>query len=115
FGGGTRGAIRKPMSRWLIVLVLALAPAIASAQSSPTAVTQKAQDDARQTERRVATLTTNRNALAKQYDDQLKAIDRLKQQRASWRRDRELKDALAEGKVTATKLSAAAAELGRAT
>lgn len=97
------------------MLVLALAPAIASAQSSPTAVTQKAQDDARQTERRVATLTVSRNALAKQYEDQLKAIDRLKQQRASWRRDRELKDALADAQTTATKLSAAAAELGRAT
>lgn len=97
------------------MLVLALAPAIASAQSSPTAVTQEAQDDARQTERRVATLTVSRNALAKQYEDQLKAIDRLKQQRASWRRDRELKDALADAQTTATKLSAAAAELGRAT
>ncbi len=103
------------MSRWLIVLVLALAPAIASAQSSPTAVTQKAQDDARTTERRVAALTANRNTLAKQYEDQLKAIDRLKQQRASWRRDRELKDALAAAQATATKLSAAAADLGRAT
>lgn len=108
------------MSRWLIVLVLAMAPAIASAQSATTAssagaTTQKVQDDTRQVERRVTTLTANRNTLAKQYEDQLKAIDRLKQQRASWRRDRELKDALADAQATATKLSAAAAELGRAT
>ncbi|MGE0401040.1 MAG: hypothetical protein AB7T06_30300 [Kofleriaceae bacterium] len=103
------------MSRWLIVLVLALAPAIASAQSSPTAVTQKAQADTRQAERRVTTLTANRNVLARQYDDQLKAIDRLKEQRVSWGRDRKLRDALAEAKVTATKLEDAAAELGRAT
>ena len=103
------------MSRWLIVLVLALAPAIATAQSSPTAITQKAQDDVRQTERRVQTLTAGRNGLARQYEDQLKAVDRLKQQRASWRRDRELKDALADAQGTATKLAAASAELGRAT
>jgi len=103
------------MSRWLIVLVLALAPAIASAQSSPTAVMQKAQDDARQTERCVAQLIVNRNAFAKQYEDQLKAVDRLKQKRASWSRDRDLKAALADAQATATKLSAAAAELGRAT
>ncbi len=103
------------MLRWWIVLVLAVAPAIASAQSSPAAITQKAQDDVRLTERRVQTLTQSRNALAKQYEDQLKAVDRLKQQRASWRRDRELKDALAEAQATATKLASAAAELGRAT
>jgi hypothetical protein len=103
------------MLRWLIVLVLAVAPAIASAQSSPTSVTQKAQDDVRVTERRVTTLNANRNALAKQYEDQLRAVDRLKEQRASWRRDRELKDALAEARATATKLEAAARELGRAT
>jgi hypothetical protein len=103
------------MLRWLIVLVLAVAPAIASAQSSPTQVTQKAQDDVRQTERRVQVLTTSRNTLARQYDDQLKVVDRLKQQRASWRRDRELNDALAAARETATKLSAAAADLGRAT
>lgn len=104
-----------PMTRWLIVLALALAPAIATAQVSPTAVTQKAQADTRSAEQRVVTLTASRNVLARQYEDQLKAVDRLKQQRASWRRDRELKDALAEAQATATKLSAAAADLGRAT
>jgi hypothetical protein len=103
------------MSRWWIVLVLVVAPAIASAQSSPTTVTEKAQYDSHQLERRVTALTANRNALAKQYEDQLKAVDRLKQQRVSWRRDRELKDALADAQGTATKLASAAADLGRAT
>ncbi|MFN0246529.1 MAG: hypothetical protein ACKV2T_06450 [Kofleriaceae bacterium] len=102
------------MSRWLIVLVLAVAPAVAWAQSSPTQVTQKAQDDVRQTERRVQALTASRNVLARQYDDQLKVVDRLKQQRASWRRDRALEEALAAARATATKLQTADGDLGRA-
>ena len=105
------------MSRWLLALVLAVAPATGWAQSAPavtTQVTVSSQDALRKAELLVGTRTAARNALSKQQDDQLKTVDRLKQQRASWRRDRDLKDALAQAQGTATKLAAAAGELVRA-
>ncbi|HEY4057737.1 MAG TPA: hypothetical protein VGM39_14080 [Kofleriaceae bacterium] len=107
------------MSRWWLVLVLAVAPASAWAQPSATptvaVATPTAQAALTKAERAVADKTAARNTLAKQYEDQLKAVDRLKQQRASWRRDRELKEALATAQATATKLGSAATELGTTT
>jgi hypothetical protein len=103
------------MSRWWLVLVLAVAPAAALAQpSAPVVTVVSGQSAVTRAEKAVADKLTARNALAQQYEDQLKAVDRLKQQRASWRRDRDLKEALATAQVTSTKLSTAAAELGAA-
>ncbi|MDX2092809.1 MAG: hypothetical protein SFX73_33390 [Kofleriaceae bacterium] len=104
------------MSRWLLVLVLSVASATAWAQpaATPSIVTAKAQADTSNLARRVAQLTQHRNALAKQYAEQVVAVDRLKKQRSSWRQQRELRDRLAEAQDTASKLTAVTADLARA-
>lgn len=105
------------MSRWLLVLVLAVAPATVWAQSAPAATTQltvTALATVSRAERRVGAQVLARTALRNQQAEQLKTVDRLKQQRASWRRDRDLKDALATAQGIATRLVAADAELTRA-
>ena len=43
--------------------------------------------DATSANQRAAQLTNQRASLAKRYQDELDTIDRLKKQRASWRRD----------------------------
>ncbi|HEX7940815.1 MAG TPA: hypothetical protein VF488_03390, partial [Gemmatimonadaceae bacterium] len=75
-----------------------------------TATTETA---VRSAEQLVTRLAAKREALAKRYQDQLEQIDRLKNQRASWRRDRELRDSLSESLETANQLSAATRELGQ--
>ncbi|HUC07493.1 MAG TPA: hypothetical protein VMR96_05335, partial [Solirubrobacterales bacterium] len=65
-------------------------------------------------ERQVAQLTVVRASLAKRYKDELDQIDRLKNQRASWRRDRELRANLSDSLETANQLSAATRDLERA-
>ncbi len=101
------------MSRWFLVLVLAVASATGVAMAQPAA-TARAQGDATTLERTVSRLSAQRAQLAKAYAEELEAIDRLKKQRASWRRDRELRDSLAAANDTATKLGAATGELARA-
>ncbi len=106
------------MSRWLLVLAIAVASSTASAESRqpslPAAVTATTETSARTAEQLVARLAVKREALAKRYQDELEQIDRLKNQRASWRRDRELRDSLSESLETANQLSAATRELGQA-
>ena len=102
------------MSRWLIVLVLALAGASRVAVADVGQVTAKAQTDSEAAERRVTQLAQVRTQLAQTYAEQLETIDRLKKQRASWRRDRELRDSLAAANDTATKLGATTSELAKA-
>lgn len=105
------------MYRWLLVVFLAVGMTVGIARAQSPAVTQataRAQADAGALERRVNQLAQQRGALAKTYAEQLEAIDRLKKQRASWRRDRELRDSLAVANDTATKLGGVTAELGRA-
>ena len=62
----------------------------------------------------MAQLTEHRASLAKRYQEELSDIDRLKNQRASWRRDRELRDSLSTSLETANQLSAASRELEKA-
>ncbi|MGE0872712.1 MAG: hypothetical protein AB7P03_29420 [Kofleriaceae bacterium] len=81
-----------------------------AATGSPAA-TARAQDAARGVERRLGVVSANRGQLARAYEEQLTAIDRLKQQRASWRRDRELRAKLATAKETADRLSVVTREL----
>jgi hypothetical protein len=103
------------MSRWVIMLVLTVASATASAQpAQPPATTTKPQTDTRSLEKRIGLLATQRNQLAQKFEDETKAIDRLKQQRPSWRRDRELRDNLADANETATQLGAVTKELAKA-
>src|SRR3954467_11549751 len=106
------------MSRWLLVLAVAVASSTASAEprqpTPPVAITATAETAMRSAEQRVARVGTRREALAQRYQDELAQIDRLKNQRASWRRDRELRDSLSESLETANQLSAATRELGQA-
>jgi hypothetical protein len=104
------------MSRWLLVLAIAVASSTASAESRLPSmpVTATTETAVRAAEQRAARLAAKREALARRYQDELEQIDRLKNQRASWRRDRELRDSLSESLETANQLSAAARELGQA-
>jgi hypothetical protein len=110
------------MSRWWLVLAIAVASSTASAEPRPPAaapaaalaVTATTETAMRSAEQLVTRLSAKREALAKRYQDQLGQIDRLKNQRASWRRDRELRDSLSESLETANQLSASTRELGQA-
>ena len=103
------------MSRWLLVLAVTVAHATVWADSrQPVAVTDTAESTTKIAERRVAQLTVHRAVLAKRYKDELDQIDRLKNQRASWRRDRELRNSLSDSLETANQLSAATRELEKA-
>jgi len=106
------------MRRWLLVLAVAVASSAASAEPSqaaqPVAVTAMTEAGVRSAERQASQLAVKRESLARRYQSQLDQIDRLKNQRASWRRDRELRDSLSESLETANQLSTATHELGQA-
>ncbi|MCW5805412.1 MAG: hypothetical protein KIT31_23785 [Deltaproteobacteria bacterium] len=105
------------MSRWLLVLVLSVASATAWAQSVPTSratVTARAQQTVVDAERRVAAQTTAHGTAVQRYDEHNDAVQRLKREKASWRRERELRDALAEAKSAGDRADVAARELARA-
>jgi hypothetical protein len=106
------------MSRWLLVLAVAVVSSTASAEprqpAQTVAATAMTETAVKSAEQRVAQLAVQRETLAKRYQDQLAQIDRLKNQRASWRRDRELRDSLSDSLETANQLSAATRDLGQA-
>jgi hypothetical protein len=94
--------------------ILALAPAAAGAQPArspepatrrPAPTATKPRPDPTASAQRLAQLTAQRAQLARRYQEQLAAVDRLKKQKPSWRRDRELNAAQADAKVTADKLT----------
>jgi len=109
------------MARWLLSLTLVMASSIAPAVSAQTAPpppaapaigsAESAEISAKVAERRVAQLASHHAQLAKRYQDQLDAIDRLKKQRASWRLDRELRDSMSSSLETANQLTATTREL----
>src|SRR5882762_11388426 len=83
-------------------------PALASPSSSlgQAAVTTDAAGAAvREASARIVQFGALRAPLKKRYRDELDAIDRLKNQRVSWRRDRELRDSLSSSLDTANQLS----------
>jgi hypothetical protein len=110
----------------MLVLVgpIASAQSIQSGQSGqsgrsgpavpPAAATDKADAAVKDADHRVAQLVAYRASLKKRYREELDAIDRLKKQRASWRRDRELRDSLSSSSDTANQLSAADREIDKA-
>jgi hypothetical protein len=107
------------MPRWWLTLMLMVVMATAaSAQPGPPAASTAATDHAgaimSDADRRVVQLGAQRAPLKKRYRDELDAIDRLKNQRASWRRDRELRDSLSSSLETANQLSAVDREIERA-
>jgi len=109
--------------RWWLVLILTVASATAWGQPAQTAVatapgaaasTDRAQAESQAAERRVGQLAAQRASLAKRYQDELDTIDRLKKQKASWRRDREVSASMSDAKETADQLTAATRELATA-
>lgn len=87
-----------------------------SGQSTHLAVaTDNAGTAAKEADQRVGQLARHRMTLATRYQEELDAIDRLKNQRASWRRDRELRESLSSSAETANQLSAATHDLEKAT
>jgi hypothetical protein len=106
------------MSRWLMVLAIVVASSTASAESreaaQPVAVTTMTEGAVKSAEQQASQLAVKRETLARRYQNQLDQIDRLKNQRASWRRDRELRDSLSESLETANQLSTATRDLGQA-
>ncbi len=99
------------MFRWLLVLVLVVAKATAWADAPAT---DKAIAQLRETEKKAAQLAAQRQQLAAKYAGELDAIDRLKKQRASWNRDRELRDNLSDSAETANQLAVLARQLVQA-
>ncbi|HUS30836.1 MAG TPA: hypothetical protein VMZ53_20135 [Kofleriaceae bacterium] len=88
--------------------ILSVAPVTAwaqSAQPAPTAVVDKAAQSTTAAEKKVATLANQRAQLTATLAQQVATADALKKQKASWRRDRELKTALAAANDTAAKLT----------
>ena len=106
------------MRRWVLVLALMVGSSTARAQSAPTpaptAITQRAQDAVGVIERRAAQLGQQRQTLNARFADQQRAAAELKRQKPSWRRDRELRDQLAEEHETATQLDTVTRELAKA-
>lgn len=112
-------------SVWLACM-LAVASVTAWAQparpvASATISVEQTQSQLRGAEQKLALLVSQRTQLRRHYDEQLSAIDRLKKQKASWRRDRELNKAQADANDTAKRLTAidasirgAQQELGKA-
>jgi hypothetical protein len=99
------------MSRWLVILVLSVASATAWAQpASLVEATTRAWNATLAAERQVAQAATRRNALATRFEDEIKQVEKLKSSR-SWRRDRELREKLADADDLAKQLERANAEL----
>lgn len=93
-------------SVWLTCVLLVVAPAAAWAQSVPQpAAVIKAEGTVIAAEQKVGQLAAQRAQLTARYQQQLSAIDRLKKQKASWRRDRELNTAQADANDTAKRLT----------
>lgn len=87
------------------------APTTWAGQPVSSTATDVAATTTQAAEQRVAQLAARRAALARRYQDELDAIDRLKKQRASWRRDRDLRDSMSSSLETANQLTATTREL----
>ncbi len=94
---------------WAAGVAPVAAPRVRVAQASPRAPAASPTDRAAG---RVQALVSERRSVAaqkarlvKSHEGQLAEVDRLKQRRASWRRDRQLKRALADSQQTAAVLS----------
>jgi hypothetical protein len=95
----------------LICLLLVTTPVTVWADAAQTV---QAQTTVSTDETKVTQLSTQRTKTAQRYQDQLAAVDRLKKQKASWRRDRELRDSLADSADTANQLATLNTQLATA-
>ena len=98
------------LRRLYLCILLMACPAIAWGQSVP-----QAQQTVKTDEQKVAQVGTQRGSVAQRYQDQLATVDRLKKQKASWRRDRELRESLADSADTANQLASLNTQLATAT
>jgi hypothetical protein len=99
------------MRCWLI-LVLTTVATVAQAQPAPT--TDRALSAASTADQRVQLLAGQRARLDARYQAQLGAVEQLKQEKPSWRRDRELRQNLADASDTAGQLQAMDKQLASA-
>ncbi len=86
--------------------VLVLASSSAWAQSAQSTATDRAQATLTTSTQKVGQLAAQRTKIAQRYHDELATLDRLKLEKASWRRDRELRTNLADSADTANQLAA---------
>ena len=105
---------RSGMARWLVALVVTVVSATAGAEPAAIETTTRAYNTSMIAERQVGQLAARRNALAQRWQDELHAVDRLKNSPRSWRRDRELRDKLSEANEVGQQLETANAELATA-
>ncbi len=112
------------MLKLCVVCVLTVASAAVWAQSAPgssvpsqsqPAATDQAQAAVATAVRRASQLAAQRGKLQQHYAEQLAAVDRLKNERVSWRRDRDLKATMADSADTAGQLDALTKQLAAAT
>jgi hypothetical protein len=85
--------------------------AVAIDPAAARGATERAAGALAQAQKAQAALVARKAALQKQYDGELREIDRLKQQRASWYRDRQLRGAMAQSLETAKRLAGIEAQL----
>jgi len=78
---------------------------------APSAATDQAQAAIDRDLRERAQIAAQRDPIAARYEGELREIDRLKRQKASWRRDRQLRAAMSASLETARRLEALAARL----
>jgi hypothetical protein len=120
----TTGGVRRVLALVLVVVAGAAAPAVAVARpagmvragtvrarvadAGPGTAADRALARIRGLEQRGAALGHRQAQLVAQQQGQLATVDRLKRQRASWRRDRQLQAALAVSLETAKQLGAVA-------
>jgi hypothetical protein len=95
------------LKRVWLTCVLVVAPATAWAQSSDqTRTVEVAQHQVTSATQKLTQLQAQRAQLAGKLAQQVAAVDSLKKQKASWRRDRALNTAQAAANDTATRLTA---------
>lgn len=97
-----------------VLRVLCLVAVVSTTAWADSAQTDRAAGAEVAAEQKVAQLTAQRGQLQARYQDELTSVDKLKKQKASWRRDRELNAAQADAKDTADKLAALDRQLAAA-
>jgi hypothetical protein len=101
---------------WIVLVVLALVAGTAVAGPDKTAEALAAETDAAtaklaKDQKARAALVATKATLAKRYDAELAAVDRLKEQKKSWRRERQLQDAQAAALDTSKEIEKVAGKI----
>ncbi|HTR55932.1 MAG TPA: hypothetical protein VMJ10_34890 [Kofleriaceae bacterium] len=97
-----RGVLFHTCMRCWLILVLATVTSVARAQSAPD--TDRAIAASVASDQRVQMLAAQRAKLDGRYQAELAAVEQLKKEKPSWRRDRELRQNLADASDTAGQL-----------